>query len=116
MTLYELLTGQHPYGENYDQTQTPQAFHRLHYVSASRHNPHVPLWLDAALRKGCAINAANRYDALGEFLLDLERPNPALTPNQRLPWIERDPVRFWRWLALGSLMGHLAWIAGAVMR
>lgn len=116
VTLYELLTGQHPYGENYDQTQTPQAFHRLHYVSACRHNPHVPLWLDAALRKGCAINAANRYDALGEFLLDLERPNPALTPNQRLPWIERDPVRFWRWLALGALAGHVAWIAAAVLR
>lgn len=110
VTLYELLTGQHPYGEHYDQVQTPTAFHRLQYVSACKHNPHLPLWLDAALRKACAINADNRYEALSEFLLDLERPNPFLTPNQRLPWIERDPVKFWKWFALLSLAGHVVWL------
>jgi len=110
VTLYELLTSQHPYGKDYDQAKTPQAFHRLRYTSACRHNPHVPLWLDAALRKACAINPEHRYEALSELLLDLERPNPALTPDQRLPWIERDPARLWKWLALAALAGHLAWL------
>lgn len=116
VTLYELLTGQHPYGEDYDQAQTPRDFHRLLYVSACRHNPHVPLWLDAALRKACAIHPENRYEALSELLLDIERPNPALTPNQRLPWMERDPVRFWRWLALLALAGHVAWLIALAPR
>lgn len=115
VTLYELLTGQHPYGEGYGRAQTPAAFHALRYDSACRHNPHVPLWMDAALRKACALNADNRYEALSEFLLDLERPNPALTPNQRLPWIERDPAGFWRWLALLALAGHAAWIVRALI-
>ena len=115
VTLYALLTGQHPYGDGYGRAQTPQAFHALRYVSASRHNPHVPLWMDAALRKACAIHPDNRYDALGEFVHDLERPNPALTPDQRLPWIERDPASFWRWLALAALAGHVAWLARALL-
>lgn len=115
VTLYELLTGQHPYGEDYDQAQTPAAFHQLRYVSACKYNPHLPLWFDAALRKACAINADNRYEALSELLLDLERPNPGLTPNQRLPWIERDPVKFWKWLALVAVLGNVAWLVRALM-
>lgn len=110
VTLYELLTGRHPYGEGYGRLQTPADFHRVRYDSACRHNPHVPIWLDAALRKACAIHPESRYEALSEFLLDLERPNPSLTPNQRLPWIERDPVRFWRTLAWLALAGHVAWL------
>ena len=114
VTIYELLTGQHPYGDSYDQAQTPAAFHQLRYVSACKYNPHLPLWFDAALRKACAINADNRYEALSELLMDLERPNPGLTPNQRLPWIERDPVKFWKWLALGALAGNLGWLIKAI--
>lgn len=107
VTLYELLTGQHPYGERYSKLRTVADFHKLRYVSASKHNPHVPLWLDAALKKACAIYPQRRYPALSELLLDLERPNPALTPNQSLPWLERDPVRFWRALALVLLLGNV---------
>lgn len=113
VTLYELLTGQHPYGEHYGKIQNPADFHKLKYISASRHNPHIPLWLDAALRKACAIHPENRYEAMSELLLDMERPNPALTPNQRLPWLERDPVQFWRSVAVAALLANffmLVWM------
>lgn len=100
ITLYELLTGQHPYGEAYARAQSPGDFQRLHYTSACRHNPHVPLWLDAALKKACSFLADDRYAALGEFLIDLESPNPALAPVSARPWLERDPAGFWRSLAL----------------
>lgn len=106
ITLYELLTGQHPFGEAYARAQSPADFQRLHYTSACRHNPHVPLWLDAALKKGCSFLADNRYAALGEFLMDLESPNPALAPVSARPWLERDPAGFWRSLAL--LLGAVA--------
>ena len=60
----------------------------------------MPLWLDAALKKACSFLADDRYAALGEFLIDLESPNPALAPVSARPWLERDPAGFWRSLAL----------------
>jgi len=100
ITLYELLTGQHPYGETYARAQSPADFQKLVYTSACRHNPHVPVWMDAALKKACSLLADNRYSSLSEFLIDLESPNPALAPGNARPWLERDPAAFWRTLAL----------------
>lgn len=100
VTLYELLTGQHPYGETYVRAESPADFQKLTYTSACRHNPHVPVWLDAALKKACSLLMDDRYTALGEFLADLESPNPMLAPVSARPWLERDPAGFWRGLAL----------------
>ncbi|MGH8491742.1 MAG: protein kinase domain-containing protein [Moraxellaceae bacterium] len=100
ITLYELLTGSHPYGEAYVQAASLADFQKLEYQSACRHNPHVPPWLDAALKKSLALEARARYDSLGEFLLDLQKPNPTLSPVNAQPWLERDPVGFWKVLAL----------------
>ncbi|HEX4940839.1 MAG TPA: bifunctional protein-serine/threonine kinase/phosphatase [Candidatus Kapabacteria bacterium] len=100
ITLYELLTGKHPYGETYARAVSPADFQKLSYTSACRYNPHVPLWLDAALKKACSLLMDERYAALGEFLVDLESPNPTLAPVSARPWLERDPAGFWRGLAL----------------
>lgn len=103
LTLYELLTGQHPYGEEaYTKAKTVAEFHRLRYVSACRHNAHVPLWVDAALKKALSIHPGNRYDSLGELLNDLSRPNPELATGTHRPWLERNPLRFWQ--ALSGLL------------
>jgi serine/threonine protein phosphatase PrpC len=100
LTLYELLTGQHPYGdEAYIKASSLTDFHRLPYTSACRHNPHVPLWADAALKKALSINPGNRYESLGEFHQDLIRPNPALAAGSHRPWLERNPLRFWQVLS-----------------
>ncbi len=105
-TIYELLTGQLPYGQTYAQAISQQDFQRLRYTSACRHNPHVPLWLDAALKKALAIHPDLRYEALGELLDDLQRPNPrhASTPQ---PWLERNPLRFWQALAAVLALGNI---------
>ncbi|MDI1302284.1 MAG: bifunctional protein-serine/threonine kinase/phosphatase [bacterium] len=100
VTVYELLTGAHPYGDDYARARSAADFQHLHYVSACRHNPHVPLWLDAALKKALSFAASQRYDSLGEFLGDLQKPNPALVPVNASPWLERDPAGFWRALAI----------------
>lgn len=113
VTLYELLTGRHPWGDDYAKAQSPADFQRLRYTSACRHNPHVPLWLDAALKKALSLSAECRYEALGEFLGDLQRPNPRLVTRGVRPWLERDPAGFWRTLAVGtSLLAllELIWI------
>ncbi|MDP2226965.1 MAG: bifunctional protein-serine/threonine kinase/phosphatase [Moraxellaceae bacterium] len=106
ITLYELLTGAHPYGEGYARAQSSADFQRLRYTSACRHNPHVPPWFDAALNKACRLDADQRYEALGEFLADLNAPTPTLAPVNARPWLERDPASFWRSTAL--LLGALA--------
>lgn len=100
VTLYELLTGEHPYGEAFARAESPADFQKLRYVSACRFNPHVPPWLDAALKKGCSLLMDERYEALGDFLTDLESPNPMLAPVNARPWLERDPAGFWRGVAL----------------
>lgn len=113
VTLYELLTGEHPYGEQYVRARTLFDFQRLEYRSACRRNPHVPLWLDAALKKALAFSREQRYESLSEFLVDLKKPNPALSPVNARPWLERDPAGFWRTLALmmiAAALGELLWL------
>lgn len=108
VTLYELLTDAHPYGEDYTRADTLFQLQRLRYRSACRFNPHVPLWLDAALGKALSLSPAARYDSLSEFLADLRRPNPALGPVASRPWLERDPAGFWRaWALVMTLLALL---------
>lgn len=113
VTIYELLAGTHPYGEAYIRAASLASFQRLEYISACRHNPHVPLWLDAALKKALSLAPQQRYDSLSEFLVDLQKPNPQLAPVNARPWLERDPAGFWRALAITmSLLAlmELIWI------
>lgn len=105
--LYELLTGQHPFGNAYQQAQKPVDFLALKYVPAYRRNPLVPLWMDGALRKAMQINADLRYESLSEFLQDLKRPNPAFLQADQRPLIERNPLRFWQALSAILLLGNL---------
>lgn len=97
--VYEMLTGKLPYGEKYTQANTLKSFTKLRYIPAASHNPLVPHWLDQALEKALSIQPEQRYDALSEWLLDLQRPNTAwLTPSQK-PLLQRNPLRVWQLLA-----------------
>ena len=108
VTLYELLTGAHPYGEGYVRARDLFALRRLRYRSACARNPHVPPWLDAALARALAPHAGERYPSLSEFLADLRRPNPALAAVSARPWLERDPAAFWRaWALLATALALL---------
>ncbi|MEN9429378.1 MAG: hypothetical protein RJA86_237 [Pseudomonadota bacterium] len=95
VTFYELLTGHYPYGDHYLAAKTPNQFRKLQYTSACKHNPHVPLWLDAALARALSLNPEHRYPELSEFLIDLERPNTHLTLKAK-PWLEQNPLLFWQ--------------------
>ena len=55
------------------------------------------------------LDANLRYADLGEFMADLERPNPDLS-RPRQPLIERSPVRFWQTVSVLLLLGHLVWL------
>jgi len=95
---YEMLTGKLPYqGKGFASARDVT---RLSYVSAQEHNPNIPVWVDGALRKALQVRPAARYDRLSEFVTDLQRPNPEMTHTGARPLLERNPVAFWRGVAL----------------
>lgn len=99
--IYEMLTGQLPYGKA---AESARQWQRLDYVPARKHRHDVPVWLDRALEKAVAKNPARRYDTMSAMLLDIKRPNPAFAEDAGAPLLERDPERFWKGLALLSLL------------
>lgn len=116
LVLYELLTGQHPFGSGYARATRLRDFTNLAYVPAYRHNPLVPLWMDGALRRALQISAELRYPSLSEFVHDLKHPNPQyLTADQR-PLLERDPVRVWQLLSALLLLGNLVMVVMLLSR
>ncbi|MFT4191611.1 MAG: bifunctional protein-serine/threonine kinase/phosphatase [Comamonas sp.] len=107
VTLYQLLTGGRlPYGEVI-------AYQRGRYwrdpLPPSRHNPQVPIWLDAIVLKAVARRAPERFETAEELLLALERgaarplPLPGATPLAA-----RDPAFGWKAaLAFSALLNLL---------
>lgn len=106
--LYEMLTGKLPYGSAYANAMELKSFQRLKYISAMKHNPLVPYWLDKALEKALSIHPNSRYDALSEWLQDLKRPNPAWLTQRSQPLLERHPDKVWKILAISGWLTALA--------
>lgn len=100
--LYEMLTGKLPYGSGYSKAMDLKSFQRLTYISAMKHNPLVPYWLDKALEKALSIHPNSRYDALSEWLQDLKRPNPGWLSPRSQPLLERSPDKVWKFLAISG--------------
>lgn len=95
---YEMLTGHLPYGEITPERASKKKFI---YTSARQHNPMIPDWLDACLQKAVNPNPDKRYHLLSEFISDFSKPNQSLldrTTSQ--PLLERNPLVFWRGVAL----------------
>ena len=103
VTLYRLLCGHYPYGEI-------EAFQHPRFgqpVPVSRYRPDVPVWLDELLAQALASDPLQRFETAEQWLLQLEqggRQAGALRPR---PLLEREPLKFWRGLALASLLVNL---------
>lgn len=99
VTLYFLLTGHYPHGEI-------EAFQRPRFgtpVPASRYRPDLPEWLVHNLDQALASDPAQRFETAEQWLLALE--NGEQQPSARLrPLLEREPLKVWRAMALGSLL------------
>lgn len=106
VSLYYLLTGHYPYGEI-------EAFQRPRFgspVPASRYRPDLPDWLEHSLDKALASDPTQRYETAEEWLLALQQAEHLPPPRPR-PLLEREPVKVWRALALGSLLLNLVLLA-----
>ncbi|AKV07653.1 MULTISPECIES: bifunctional protein-serine/threonine kinase/phosphatase [Pseudomonas] len=103
VTLYFLLTGHYPYGEI-------EAFQRPRFgapVSASRYRPDLSEWIAQSLERAVAANPDERYETAEEWLLVLEQGERRSLSVRPRPLLEREPVKVWRTLALGSLLVNL---------
>ena len=104
VTLYHLLTRKYPYGE-IEPFQNPRFGEA---VPASRHRRDIPVWLDHVLAKGVARDPKLRFETAEEFILALERGDLApLAAPRPTPLAGRDPLTFWRMVAIFALVANL---------
>ncbi len=95
---YEMFTGKLPYGEITPERAAKKSFL---YTSIREYNPLVPEWVDLAVRKAVQANPDKRYALLSEFISDLSKPNNELiSSNYAEPLIKRNPLMFWKIIAL----------------
>jgi serine/threonine protein phosphatase PrpC len=100
VTLCLMLTGRYPYGEieafqqpKFGQPQAPR-----------RYRPDLPDWLEQVLLKSVARNPADRFETAEQLLLALERGASLPLPvSSDLPLSKRDPVAFWRLIAVSAV-------------
>jgi eukaryotic-like serine/threonine-protein kinase len=104
---YEMLTGKLPYGRGFNSRRDVQ---RLTYRSARGVRDDIPAWMDAGLEQAVLKRPSERTDALSALVENLRQPNPALVQDRAPPLLQRDPVTFWRSLAIGLALLHLVWL------
>ena len=101
---YELLTGKRPYSDKSKARRKLASYAMWQYRSARQRRRDIPDWVDLALEKACAPNPEKRYLAMSEFWEDLTRPSrDAKRQKAHAPLLERNPLAFWKGLALLSL-------------
>lgn len=108
VVVFEMLTGKQPYGGKLAESASVVAYRRLAYLPASHYNPHVPLWMDAALERGMNISPELRYADVAEFVHDLQHPNPLFVSRRQQPLLMRNPLRFWQGVS-ALLLVALLW-------
>ncbi len=99
VTIYEMLSGGHfPYGK----LEEAKPHKHYDYISVRKHNDTVPIWMDRAIQKAVSKHPERRYDSFSEFQHDLSNPNPEFMKSTA-PLIERNPIGFWKGLAIVSI-------------
>ncbi len=98
--VYQMITGELPYGTQIAKSTTKAAQRKLKYKHLNPDTHEVPLWIDATLKKALEPNPYKRYGELSEFLYDLRHPNKAFLNKSKPPLLERNPVLFWKMTSL----------------
>ena len=100
LVVYEVLTGQLPFGDQLEKLKDQRKLSSLKYQSAMQFNPMVPAWMDQALKRALSPLPEMRQDAMSEFIFDLQRPNTQYKQPSFVPLSQRNPLRFWQGLAV----------------
>jgi hypothetical protein len=72
----------------------------LRYTPATEFNPAIPVWVDRTLQRAVSLDPAKRYEALSELVFDLRQPNANYIDARPVPLMARNPLLFWKGLAL----------------
>ncbi len=107
--IYEMLTGELPYGDKLSRKLNWRTVNKIQYTSAIQHNPMIPLWLDGALKKAVKIDFRLRYDTFSEFYYDLTHPNPDFM-KYHAPLLETNPDLFWKTLSGLLFIINIGWL------
>ena len=107
--VYEMLTGQLPYGDKLTRKLNWRTLNKIQYNSSIEYNPMIPLWLDGALAKAVRTDLRTRYDSFSEFFYDLTHPNDSLI-KIKSPLIDKNPVLFWKVTTGLLFLTHLFWL------
>jgi len=107
--VYEMLTGELPYGDKLSRKLNWRTVNKIQYASAIQHNPMIPLWLDGALKKAVKIDFRLRYDTFSEFYYDLTHPNPDFM-KYHAPLLESNPALFWKTLSGLLFIINIGWL------
>jgi serine/threonine protein phosphatase PrpC len=97
---YQMLSGRLPFGAEVAKSRTKAAQRRLAYESVLDENREIPAWFDEVLRKATHPDPLKRYEELSEFVYALRHPDADWLARKQPPLLERNPVAFWRGLAL----------------
>ncbi len=98
--VYEMITGHLPFGDGYSE----RTINKLHYVAARNYRADLPVWMDKALEKALRKNPQRRYGELSEFVHDLGNPNSELMVHVSEPLLVRNPIGFWRGVAIAAVV------------
>lgn len=101
---YQMLSGRLPYGTNVARSTTKAAQRKLAYQSVLDDERTIPAWIDEAIRKAVHPNPLQRYEEISEFIFDLRQPNKSFASKYRPPLMERNPLLFWKLIAIAQLV------------
>jgi len=96
--LYESLSKTYPYGE-IERFQTPRF--ETTPRDLTQINSAVPPWLNAMIQRALTPDPARRYQNFSEMTYELAHPELVLAFHRKdAPWVERNPVLFYKSLSL----------------
>jgi len=107
--VYNLLTGQLPYGDKMSRNLNWRTLNKIKYESSIKHNPMIPLWMDGAIHKAVKKDQRQRYDTFSEFLFDLTHPKESFM-GHAAPLLERNPTAFWKISTGVLLLTNIVWL------
>ena len=107
--IYQMLTGELPYGDQLTRKINWRTLNKIKYTSAIKYNPMIPLWLDGALEKAVKTDHRLRYDTFSEFYYDLTHPNATFMKHSA-PLLDSNPTLAWKLISGALLLGNVIWL------
>ncbi|QYJ78736.1 bifunctional protein-serine/threonine kinase/phosphatase [Shewanella acanthi] len=95
---FEMLTGKLPFYGKLGNCRNAKDFASLKYQSAIELAPQLSSWVDNALRRALSIDPQARQTDTHEFFHELSTPARSASTGQFVPFIQREPLRFFKLL------------------